>query len=96
MSGRLILLIHCPDREGLAAPVTNVIRRFRGKVVDRDEHVDTERGAFCMRGAWDPASDDEAAIEQFRQAFVAEVPTPYSMTWRLERTSRRTRRAHGA
>jgi len=27
VSGRLILLIHCPDREGLAASVTNVIRR---------------------------------------------------------------------
>jgi formyltetrahydrofolate deformylase len=46
-----------------------------------------------MRVAWNPASDDEAATEQFRQAFVAEVATPYAMTWRLERASRRTRMA---
>src|SRR5512135_3173333 len=93
MPEKLILLIHCPDREGLVASVTNVIRRFRGNVVDLDQHVDAERGVFFMRVAWNPATDDEAAVEQFQQAFVAEVATPYAMTWRLERASRRTRMA---
>jgi formyltetrahydrofolate deformylase len=90
---KLILLIHCPDREGLVASVTSVIRRFHGNVVDLDQHVDAERGVFFMRVAWNPATDDEAATEQFRQAFVIEVATPYGMTWRLERASRRTRMA---
>jgi formyltetrahydrofolate deformylase len=93
MKDKLILLIHCPDREGLVASVTNVIRRFRGNVVDLDQHVDAERGVFFMRVAWNPATEDEASIEQFRQAFVTEVATPYAMTWRLERASRRTRMA---
>jgi formyltetrahydrofolate deformylase len=91
MNERLILLIHCPDREGLVASVTGVIRRFHGNVVDLDQHVDTGRGVFFMRVAWNPATDDEAAIEQFRQAFVIEVATPCAMNWRLERASRRTR-----
>ena len=91
MTEKLILLIHCPDREGLVASVTSIIRRFRGNVVDLDQHVDTERGVFFMRVAWNPATDDEAATVQFRQAFVTEVATPYAMTWRLERASRRTR-----
>jgi formyltetrahydrofolate deformylase len=90
---KFVLLIHCPDREGLVASVTNVIRRFRGNVVDLDQHVDTERGVFFMRVAWNPATDDEAAIEQFQPAFVAEVARPYTMTWRLERASRRMRMA---
>ena len=93
MPEKLILLIHCPDREGLVASVTTVIRRFRGNVVDLDQHVDAERGVFFMRVAWNPANDDEVAIEQLQQAFVAEVATPCSMTWRLERASRRTRMA---
>jgi formyltetrahydrofolate deformylase len=91
MNERLILLIHCPDREGLVASVTSVIRRFHGNVVDLDQHVDTGRGVFFMRVAWNPATFDEAAIEQFRQAFVIEVATPCAMNWRLERASRRTR-----
>jgi formyltetrahydrofolate deformylase len=93
MPEKLILLIHCPDREGLVASVTNVIRRFGGNVVDLDQHVDGERGVFFMRVAWNPASDDEAETEQFRVAFVREVATPCAMTWRLERASRRTRMA---
>jgi formyltetrahydrofolate deformylase len=93
MSDKLILLIHCPDREGLVASVTNVIRRFRGNVVDLDQHVDAERGAFFMRVAWNPATDDAAAVDEFTRAFVSEVATPYAMTWRLERASRRTRMA---
>jgi formyltetrahydrofolate deformylase len=93
VTDKLILLIHCPDREGLVASVTNVIRRFRGNVVDLDQHVDTERGVFFMRVAWNPATDDEVGVEEFQRAFVSEVATPYAMQWRLQRASRRTRMA---
>jgi formyltetrahydrofolate hydrolase len=37
MAEKLILLINCPDREGLVASVTAVIRRFHGNVVDLDQ-----------------------------------------------------------
>ena len=93
MTEKLILLIHCPDREGLVASVTSVIRRFHGNVVDLDQHVDAERGVFFMRVAWTPAATDAASLAAFEQAFVAEVAIPYGMTWRLERDSRRQRMA---
>ena len=93
MTEKLVLLIHCPDREGLVASVTTVIRRFHGNVVDLDQHVDPERGVFFMRVAWNPAADDAASIERFTQAFVAEVAGPCAMHWRLERASRRARMA---
>ncbi len=93
MPEKLVLLIHCPDREGLVASVTNVIRRFHGNVVDLDQHVDAERGVFFMRVAWNPAQADAAGIELFEHAFVSEVAAPYTMTWRLERASRRARMA---
>jgi len=93
MTEKLVLLIHCPDREGLVASVTTVIRRFHGNVVDLDQHVDAGRGVFFMRVAWNPVSDSDVALEQFKQAFVSEVAIPYGMHWRLERASRRARMA---
>ena len=93
MTEKLILLIHCADREGLVASVTSVIRRFHGNVIDLDQHVDTERGVFFMRVAWTPAASDPASLAAFEQAFAAEAAIPYGMTWRLERDSRRQRMA---
>jgi formyltetrahydrofolate deformylase len=90
---KFVLLIHCPDREGLVASVTSLIRRYHGNVVDLDQHVDSERHVFFMRVAWTPSPSDPRSIEHFEQAFAAEVATPYAMTWRLERSSRRARMA---
>ena len=55
MHPNLILLIHCPDREGLVASVTSLIRTVHGNIVDLDQHVDAERGVFFMRVEWTPA-----------------------------------------
>jgi len=93
MQEQYILLIHCPDREGLVASVTSLIRRYHGNVVDLDQHVDTERGVFFMRVAWNPSPNDPRSIEHFEQAFNAEVAGPCAMVWRLERSSRRGRMA---
>lgn len=93
MTEKYILLIHCPDREGLVASVASLIRRYHGNVVDLDQHVDSERGVFFMRVAWNPSPTDPRSIEHFEQAFAAEVAGPCAMTWRLERSSRRTRMA---
>jgi len=93
MNEKLVLLIHCRDREGLVASVTSLIRRYHGNVVDLDQHVDSERHVFFMRVAWTPSPTDPRSIEHFEQAFAAEVATPCAMTWRLERSSRRARMA---
>jgi formyltetrahydrofolate deformylase len=90
MPDKLILLIHCPDREGLVASVTEVIRRSGGNIVDLDQHVDTERGVFFMRVAWTPPAADPDGERRFQAAFVGEVATPFAMTWRLERAASRT------
>ena len=93
MNANLVLLIHCPDREGLIAGVTMLIRRLRGNVVDLDQHVDADRGVFFMRVAWTPPAGDPGHAEQFQQSFAAEVAVPCAMTWRLERADRRARMA---
>ncbi len=93
MQDALILLIHCPDREGLVASVTELIRRHGGNVVDLDQHVDAERGVFFMRVAWTPPAGDPGGRERFERAFAAEVAEPCAMNWRLERAGRRLRLA---
>ena len=93
MDANLILLIHCPDRPGLVATVTDLIRRANGNIVDLDQHVDTERKVFFMRVEWTPPAGDAAAAANFEQAFAREVAGPCSMTWRLERGDRRLRMA---
>jgi formyltetrahydrofolate deformylase len=93
MPDRLILLIHCPDREGLVATVTEAIRRSGGNIVDLDQHVDAERGVFFMRVAWTPPADDPDGHERFRQLFAADVAQPFAMNWRLERGAGRARLA---
>jgi formyltetrahydrofolate deformylase len=88
----LILLIHCPDREGLVASVTSLIRKVNGNIVDLDQHVDGERGVFFMRVEWTPPADADV-IEQFERAFGAEVAVPCNMNWRLEQAASRLRLA---
>jgi len=93
MQEKLVLLVHCPDREGLVAAVTTAIHRHHGNIVDLDQHVDADRQVFFMRVAWTPPPGDPQAPERFRQAFATDVAAPFAMNWRLERASRRARMA---
>jgi formyltetrahydrofolate deformylase len=93
MPDKLILLIHCPDREGLVASVTEAIRRSGGNILDLDQHVDAGHGVFFMRVAWTPPANDPDGEQRFQAAFVAEVAEPFAMTWRLERAASRPRLA---
>jgi formyltetrahydrofolate deformylase len=47
------LLIHCPDRMGLVATVTEFIYKNNGNVLYLDQHVDPQAQAFFMRVEWD-------------------------------------------
>lgn len=50
-----ILLIHCPDKQGLLALVTEFINSNNGNILYLDQHVDREEGLFYMRVEWDLA-----------------------------------------
>ena len=93
MQEKLVLLIHCPDREGLVAAVTTAIHRHHGNIIDLDQHVDTDRDVFFMRVAWTPPPGDPQRLERFSRAFADDVAAPFAMNWRLERASRRARMA---
>lgn len=46
------LLIHCPDRPGLVHDVTGFIFAHQGNIIDLQQHIDPDQGAFFMRLEW--------------------------------------------
>ena len=48
-----ILLIHCPDKQGILAAVTDFINVNKGNIVYLDQHVDYVQNIFFMRVEWD-------------------------------------------
>jgi formyltetrahydrofolate deformylase len=48
-----ILLISCPDRQGLVCAVTDFLMRHNGNIMDLEQHVDTEERVFFMRVEWE-------------------------------------------
>lgn len=48
-----ILLIHCPDKQGILAAVTEFLNENHGNIIYLDQHVDHEEGIFYMRVEWE-------------------------------------------
>lgn len=48
-----VLLIHCPDQQGILATVTEFININGGNIVYLDQHVDKVENVFFMRVEWD-------------------------------------------
>ena len=77
-----ILLIHCPDRQGILATVTEFLNKNRGNILYLDQHVDREEKIFYMRVEWQL---DTFAIpaEKIGEYFNTLIGTPLEMTWRI-------------
>jgi formyltetrahydrofolate deformylase len=46
-------LIHCPDRKGLVATITEFLYKNNGNIIDLNQHVDAGNRVFFMRIEWD-------------------------------------------
>ena len=77
-----ILLIHCPDRQGLVAAITEFIFKNEGNIIFLEQHVDSAQEIFFMRVEWDlekfriPADK----IGEYFQTLIAEK---FNMRWNL-------------
>lgn len=75
---RLVLLMHCPDKKGIIAAVTNFIHQKNGNIVYIDQYVDRVQGAFFMRveveGVFDLPS-----FERFKLDFQKELGIHFDM-----------------
>jgi len=53
MNPTVILLLHCPDRQGIIADITKFVTDNRGNIVYLDQYVDRVEGRFFMRIEWE-------------------------------------------
>jgi formyltetrahydrofolate deformylase len=77
-----ILLIHCPDKQGILAAVTNFINVNKGNVLYLDEHVDYEQNTFFMRIEWDLA-DFIIPRDKIEEYFFTLFGQKYDMNFNL-------------
>ena len=77
-----ILLIHCPDRQGILATVTEFLNKNRGNILYLDQHVDRVEKIFYMRVEWQL---DTFAIpaEKIGEYFDTLIGKPLEMTWKI-------------
>ncbi len=86
-----ILLVSCPDRQGLVATVSGFISRHGGNIIDLEQYVDREAGVFFMRVEWE--LDGFALDAGTLPHAVAELAGPLDMEWRLYFSDQRPRMA---
>ncbi len=81
-----ILLIHCPDKQGILATVTEFLNKNNGNIIYLDQHVDRQEKIFYMRVEWEL---DGFAIptEKIAEYFETLIAHPLEMLWRLYFTS---------
>lgn len=79
---KITLLIHCKDRPGIIASVTNFIAQHSGNIVYIDQHVDREQNIFFMR--LESEFDlDNFSIENFKNEFQETLVNTFQMKWRM-------------
>ena len=77
-----ILLIHCPDRQGILAAVTDFINVNKGNIVYLDQHVDYVQNTFFMRVEWDLENfiiPREKIEEYFKTLFANKYEMSFSI-----------------
>jgi formyltetrahydrofolate deformylase len=77
-----ILLIHCPDKQGILATVTEFLNKNRGNIIYLDQHVDRQEQIFYMRVEWEL---DNFAIphDKIGEYFDTLIGAPLQMNWKI-------------
>ncbi len=76
------LLLHCPDRPGILAEITNFITINKGNIVYLDQYVDRVENVFFMRTEWELESF-LIPKEKIYDYFVTLFAQKYDMEIRL-------------
>jgi formyltetrahydrofolate deformylase len=70
----LVLLVHCPDRPGIVARISNLIFQCGGNVTQLDQHTTSvEEGQFFMRVRFDLAETNRAHFDREGAVIAREI-----------------------
>jgi len=77
-----ILLIHCPDKQGILATVTEFLNTNNGNIINLDQYVDRVQKVFFMRAEWEL---DGFAIppEKIGEYFETLIAAKLQMDWKI-------------
>jgi len=78
----VILLIHCPDRRGLIAAVTEFITKNQGNIIYLDQYVDPIKNIFFMRIEWE-LNNFLIPREKIGEYFDTLLAQRFNMKWKL-------------
>lgn len=81
-SDSVILLIHCPDRRGLIAAVTEFITKNQGNIIYLDQYVDPIKNIFFMRIEWE-LNNFLIPREKIGEYFDTLLAQRFNMKWKL-------------
>lgn len=87
-----ILLIHCPDKQGLLALVTEFINSNNGNILYLDQHVDREEKLFYMRIEWD-LCHFSIPKEKIADYFSTLIAQKHQMTFQIHFSEEKPRMA---
>ena len=77
-----ILLINCPDRQGILAVVTEFINQHKGNILYLDQYVNREEKVFFMRVEWELA-EFQIPKEKIEEYFETLIASRFEMNFRL-------------
>lgn len=89
MHNSAILLVSCPDRQGIVATIADFIFRHNGNIMSNDEHGDEESNLFLTRVEFD-VTNFRLNLGEFSEHF-APIAREFEMDWRLARSTDRPR-----
>ena len=84
--------MHCPDKPGIIAVITEFINTNGGNILYLDQYVDRINGIFYMRAEWD-LENFSIPQEKIKDYFETLYANRYEMTYRLSFTQRKQRMA---
>jgi len=77
-----ILLIYCPDNQGLVAAITEFIFKNEGNILFLEQHVDSDQEIFFMRVEWD-LEKFRVPTEKIGEYFQTLIAQKFNMKWSL-------------
>jgi formyltetrahydrofolate deformylase len=77
-----VLLIHCPDQQGILATVTEFLNKNLGNIIYLDQHVDRQEKIFYMRVEWE-LENFSIPSNKIGEYFDTLIASPLDMTWKL-------------
>lgn len=78
-----VLLMHCPDQQGIVASITSFLQQNSGNITDLDQHVDRRANRFFMRVEWE-MDGFLLSQEDMTTQFEEELASKFEMKWQLQ------------